>query len=183
MPRKTGAVFRSRAAFRMNLDRLDNWFVRVVRLGVGLSFSVLILAVATQVLGRLYGSAPVWTEELTRYALLYTIAFGSGLALRSGDLVNVNMVCDSLPGNLPKVFRLVSSLLTFALCVYLLPFAWKYVSIGGLQTSPALGLRMDFVHFTVWLTFLGLALFSCRQVARTVFSGANPEPANRDSEH
>lgn len=166
----------------MNLDRLDNWFIHIVRLGVGLSFSVLILSVATQVLGRLYGSAPVWTEELTRYALLYTIAFGSGLAWRSGDLVNVNMVCDSLPGNLPKVFRLISALLTFALCVYLLPFAWKYVSIGGLQTSPALGLRMDFVHFTIWLTLLGLALFSCRQFVRNVFSGAKPERSKPDSE-
>lgn len=171
----------------MNLDRLDKWFVRIVRLGVGLSFSILILAVAIQVLGRLYGSAPVWTEELTRYALLYTIAFGSGLALRSGDLVNVNMVCDSLPGNLPRVFRLISALLTFALCAYLLPFAWKYVSIGGLQTSPALGLRMDFVHFTIWLTLLGLALFSCRQFARDVLSSekpdARPEHSNRDSRH
>ena len=169
MPRKIFTDFGSQTVVRMNLDRLDNSFVRIVRLGVGLSFSVLILAVTTQVLGRLYGSAPVWTEELTRYALLYMIAFGSGLALRSGDLVNVSMVCDSLPGNLPKMFRLISASLTCALCLYLLPFAWKYVSIGKLQTSPAIGLRMDFVHLTVWLTLVGLALFSCMQATRDVF--------------
>jgi hypothetical protein len=33
------------------------------------------------------------------------------------------------------------------------------VAIGKMQTAPALGIRMDFVHFTVWLMLLGLALF------------------------
>ena len=51
----------------------------VLRLGVGISFLILIGAVTVQVVGRSFvGSSPVWTEELTRFALLYLAGFGTG---------------------------------------------------------------------------------------------------------
>jgi TRAP-type C4-dicarboxylate transport system permease small subunit len=131
----------------------------VARFGAGVAFAVLMAAVMVQVVGRLSGSSPVWTEELTRYALLYLVAFGAGLAFRTGDLVNVDVISEALPGRLPWLLRLFAAIATTSLAAYLLPHAWKYVAIGKMQTAPALGIRMDFVHFTVWLMLLGLALF------------------------
>ena len=95
------------------------------RIGVGLSFAVLLAAVLIQVVGRTVGSSPVWTEELTRFALLYLTAFGVGLSFRSGDLVNVDVVCESLPGNWPWRLRLISAALTAGLCAVLILPAWK----------------------------------------------------------
>ena len=133
---------------------------RIAQWGAGLSFAVLIGAVLVQVIGRLTGVSPVWTEELTRYALLFSVAFGAGLAFRTGDLVNVDVVCESLPGRYPWVLRLVAAGATCALALYLLPHAWKFVSIGRMQTSPALEVRMDAIHLTVWLMLALLAVFS-----------------------
>ena len=140
-------------------EKVISALVMLFRLGAGLAFAVLMATVMLQVVGRINGSSPVWTEELTRYALLYMVAFGAGLAFRSGDLVNVDVVSEQLPGRLPWVLRLFAALCTAALALYLLPHAWKYVSIGKMQTAPALGLRMHYVHFTVWLLLAGLALF------------------------
>jgi len=139
--------------------RLIDMAVLIARIGAGLSFAILMGSILIQVVGRLGGTSPVWTEELTRYALLYMIAFGAGLAFRTGDLVNVDVICESLPGRLPWLLRLVSAICTAGLALYLLPHAWRYVAIGKMQTAPALGIRMDFVHVTVWLMLLGLALF------------------------
>ncbi len=136
----------------------------IARIGAGLAFAVLMAAVLVQVVGRLTGSSPVWTEELTRYALLYMIAFGAGLAFRTGDLVNVDVVSEALPGRLPWLLRLFAAIATAGLAAYLLPHAWRYVAIGKMQTAPALGIRMDFVHFTVWLLLAGLALFGLVRV-------------------
>ncbi|MEY8827816.1 TRAP transporter small permease [Sedimentitalea sp. XS_ASV28] len=137
---------------------------RLAQWGAGLSFALLIVTVLIQVTGRLTGFAPVWTEELTRYALLFTVAFGAGLAFRSGDLVNVDVVCEYLPGRMPWVLRLVAALSTGGLALYLLPHAWRFVTIGRMQTSPALGVRMDFIHLTVWLLLAFLALFAALRV-------------------
>lgn len=153
------------------MSRFESIAFSFCRIGVGLSFLVLILAVLTQVLGRTFGSSPIWTEELTRYAMLYMVAFGAGLSFRSGDLVNVDVACENTPANWPWRLRLISAGLTAALCGYLIPPAWKYVSIGAMQTSPAMTLRMDFVHFSVFGLLATLFLFSVFRILRMVFAG------------
>lgn len=145
-------------------ERLIDLIVRLARIGAGISFSVLIGAVLIQVVGRFVGSSPVWTEELTRYALLFSVAFGAGLSFRTGDLVNVDVICESLPGRAPWMLRLLAAIVTAGLAIYLLPHAWKYVSIGKMQTAPALGIKMHYVHFTVWLMLALLALFASLRV-------------------
>ncbi len=138
------------------------------RAGVLIAFMVLIIAVLTQVLGRAIGDSPVWTEELTRFALIYMTALGVGLGLMSGDLVNVDIVCDALPDPWPRVLSVVASLATAFLAAILLPGAWRYVQIGFLQKSPAMGLQMSFVHFSVFLLFLLLLLFAVMRAVLTL---------------
>ncbi len=146
------------------VERFTRVIIALARLGAGIAFAVLIATVLIQVAGRLTGSSPVWTEELTRFALLYMVGFGAGLAFRTGDLVNVDVVCESLPRPAPWALRLLAAAVTGALALFLLPHAWRYVSIGRMQTAPALGIRMDAAHFTVFLLLAGLALFAALRV-------------------
>ena len=95
------------------------------RVATGLAFAVLSASVLIQVLGRTFAGSPIWTEELTRFGLLYLAAFGAGLSLRSGDLVNVDLVCEALPGRWPWLLRVVSAVLTALLCAALLWPAWR----------------------------------------------------------
>lgn len=152
-------------------NKISNLTTSLAQWGVGLSFTVLIASVLLQVSGRLTSVSFVWTEELTRFALLYMVAFGAGLSFRTGDLVNVDVICEYLPGRAPWVLRLIAALMTGGLAVYLLPPAWLYVSIGAMQTSPALGLRMDLVHLSIWLLLLFLAVFAALR-ALGMLSGA-----------
>lgn len=151
------------------LDRLSKLFAAICMVGVGLSFATLIVVVLIQVIGRTIGSSPVWTEELTRFALLYLAAFGVGLSLRSGDLVNVDVICDNLPVPLPWILRLVSAVLTGGLAAVLISHSWKFTSIGKMQTSPAVGVRMDYIHFSVTLLLALLFLFAALRVLAMLF--------------
>ncbi|MDP2085141.1 MAG: TRAP transporter small permease [Gemmobacter sp.] len=133
----------------------------LARLGVGLSFGLLMLAVLVQLVGRSgWMPAPIWTEELSRFCLLYLAAFGAGLALRSGDMVNVDLVSEALPAPWPWRLRLFSAVTVAGLCLILLPSAWFYTSIGARQTAPALGVRMDLIHGSVLLLLVLLGLFA-----------------------
>ena len=161
---------------------LTNAIVWIARIGAGLAFAILMGAVLVQVVGRLTGSSPVWTEELTRYALLYMVAFGAGLAFRTGDLVNVDVVSESLPGHTPWALRLLGAIATAGLALYLLPHAWRYVAIGKMQTAPAMGIRMDFIHFTVWLMLLGLALFGLVRLVGMLSGTEDGKPDRTDEE-
>lgn len=157
-------------------DRFIKFVTLLAQVGAGLAFAILMGAVLIQVIGRLSGLSPVWSEELTRYALLYMVAFGAGLAFRTGDLVNVDVISESLPGKLPWMLRLLGAVATAGLALYLLPHAWRYVAIGKMQTAPALGIRMDFVHLTVWLMLVGLALFAVLRVIGMLTGAEDGKP-------
>jgi TRAP-type C4-dicarboxylate transport system permease small subunit len=129
------------------------------------AFLLLSASVLLQVFARTFlPSAPVWTEELTRFCLIYIGALGAGLALRSGDMVNVDLLCESLPGRGPWVLRLVSALLTAIFAITLLSAAWDYTTIGMRQTSASLGRRMDFIHASMLVLFATLALWALMRV-------------------
>jgi len=163
-------------------DKIIHLITRLAQWGTGISFAILIAAVLLQVSGRLTGLAPVWTEELTRYALLFMIAFGAGLAFRSGDLVNVDVVCEYLPGRAPWMLRLFAALTTAGLALFLLPHAWRYVSIGKMQTSPALGVRMDIIHLTVLLMLIFLAIFAALRVLGMLTGAEDGKPVKLEEE-
>ncbi|MCH8466675.1 MAG: TRAP transporter small permease [Roseinatronobacter sp.] len=147
------------------LATVTAWIISLLRIATGLSFVVLMGAVLVQVFGRsVIGASPVWTEELARFALLYLAGFGAGLAILSGDLVNVDLIAESLPKPMPFFFRLFAACTTFAFAALLIGPAWRYVSIGVRQTSPALGVRMDYIHFSVMALLLSLALFAALRV-------------------
>ena len=152
---------------------------RLGRYATGIAFAVLMAAVIVQVLGRsVFASSPVWTEELTRFALLYLAAFGAGLSYRSGDLVNVDLISEALPGKGPWILRLVSALATLFLCLMILGPAWTYTSIGALQTSPALGWRMDFIHASMLVMIATLLLFSLLRVIAMLTGASDGLPEN-----
>ncbi|MBE9637101.1 TRAP transporter small permease [Salipiger mangrovisoli] len=148
------------------MQKLVTVLTAIARIATGLSFAAIIIAVIIQLLGRSgVITSVVWTEELTRFALLYLAAFGVGLAYRSGDLVNVDIVCEALPGRLPWILRLVSAVITLGFGLMLIKATWLYVSIGARQTAPSLGVRMDYIHASVLVALLALSLFAGLRVA------------------
>lgn len=150
------------------MRNIEHILISISRIAIALSFSVLIIAVLTQVLTRTFGTSPVWTEELTRYALLYVAAFGAGLAFKSGDLVNVDIACEAFGEVWSRRLRILSATLTAGVCFVLLIPAWRYVEIGSLQTSPAMGLQMNYVHLSVFILLLILFLFSSLRIVKMV---------------
>ena len=56
------------------------------------------------------------------------------------------------------------------------------MSIGVLQTSPALGVRMDFIHATVFILLAVLGLFAVLRMIRVItgVSDGRPEDTTKD---
>jgi TRAP-type transport system small permease protein len=152
-------------------------FTTASRVAVGIAFLLLSVSVIIQVAGRsLVHASPIWTEELTRFALLYLAAFGAGLSYRTGDLVNVDLICEALPGRLPWLLRLLSATATAVLCAILIPSAWQYMSIGALQTSPALTWRMDIIFASIPLLLVSILIFAALRAVRMLTGATDGRP-------
>jgi TRAP-type C4-dicarboxylate transport system permease small subunit len=137
------------------LERLHG----VLRIAAGACFSVLLIAVFLQVVSRLMlPNPPVWTEELSRFSLIFCAALGVGLALRSGELVGVDVVTAALPPRMRRAVEVLGCLAMIGFSALLLAPGWEFVDIGALQSSPALGWSMFWVHMAVLAAPIALAL-------------------------
>lgn len=143
------------------LSRFTQTMTFVCRIGIGLVFAVLIASVSIQVFTRTFGmSSPIWTEELARFALLYLAAIGIGLALQSGDLVNVDIVQEAVSERIAWWMRLASALATAGLAAAMIAPAWRFTQIGAMQRSPSLRWSMDMIHASVFALAVLLFVFA-----------------------
>lgn len=155
----------------------------IARGATGAAFMVIIIAVVIQLLGRSGVIAPlIWTEELTRFALLWLAACGAGLALQSGDLVNVDIVSEALPGNWPWRLRMLGAAGTAIFAFALISPALFFTQIGTRQTAPALGIHMNWVHVTSLVALVVLGLFATLRVIGMITGTQDGLPLRQSEE-
>jgi len=138
---------------------------RLIKGGIFLSFTVMIVAVVVQVFARTFlEQPPLWTEESSRVSLMFIMSFGVGASVLTGDLVNVDLALMLMPKPLRRFCELLASALVSAFGFLLVPGAWEFTVSGAMQTSPILEIRMHYVYvstlfFTVLLGVFGLVKF------------------------
>ena len=157
----------------------------VLRGATGLAFAVLMGAVLIQVVTRTFGSggSPVWTEEVTRYALLYTAGFGAALSLWTGAMVNVDMLAEHLPGKLPWLTRLVSAVCVFTFAVMLIEPAWRFTKIGLMQSSPSMPfIKMAYIHASVLILLVTLSITAGIRILGMLLGKLDGHPELREGD-
>jgi len=159
------------------LASLDRLLTLVSRTAVGVFFFTLIVVVSIQIVTRTFDLySPVWTEELTRYLLLYMTAFGIGLSLVSGELVNVDMLQEAVNERCAWWMRLFAHAATVALAAAMIAPAWRFTRIGAFQRSPSLQWPMDIIHASVFFLAILLFLFAMLRVIGMLTGSENGRP-------
>jgi TRAP-type C4-dicarboxylate transport system permease small subunit len=121
--------------------------------------------VALQVFARTFlPQAPVWTEEYSRIALVYAAALGAGWALRTGDMVNVDIVIAFLDRRARLALELVVMAVIIVFCALQISPAMRFITIGAMQTSAALEWNMGLVHAAVLLAPITIALAAVERI-------------------
>lgn len=132
------------------LNGLSDTLIWVCRLAVGIGFAALIAVVSIQISTRTFGfPSPIWTEELSRYLLLYIVAFGVGLSFVTGEFVNVDILQEAMSERVAWWMRLGSAFVTALLTGMMIWPAWRFTAIGSMQSSPSLRISMDVIHASV----------------------------------
>ncbi len=143
---------------------------RVLKALLFLAFLGLIGVVLIQVVSRVaLPRSPVWTEELSRFTLLYLVAIGAGLAVRTGELVNVDLLVGRLGGRTRRVWTGALALGCIGLAAALIAPGLRFTAIGAFQTSPALGWSMTWIHAIVVIIPALLIVFYLEVLLRAVW--------------
>lgn len=137
------------------LSRLNQWTERAVVLGVGLMTVLVLLQV---VLRYVFKTGLPWTEELSRYLMLFIAFVGASIGVRRERHVATQFLVQWLPPPLRKAVQLFSDLVVLVFLLLLMNASWQMITRFYLQRSPAMRISMAWPQATVLLGAVLMAI-------------------------
>jgi TRAP-type transport system small permease protein len=144
------------------MRRLLDWIYRGLQFLLTLLIAVLIVPVTLQIVARFTDLIPnyIWTEEMSRFCLIWIIMIGASIAVRDGAHFDV----DVLPHPRTKVGVAISRIIVhtaiFLVALIFLAFGWRFTQFGYDQSSELTGLNMSVIHVAWPVAGLTWVLFT-----------------------
>ncbi|OAH54523.1 TRAP transporter [Domibacillus aminovorans] len=130
--------------------RVNDVFNKLCGYLVALMMAVMTGLIFWQVIARyVLGSSLAWSEELSRFLMIYVVLIGASLALRNGRLLAVEVVPEMLNEKIRKwiviLTHLISMIFYVILIVYGLDLAQKFSN----QIAPGTGISMFIIYLSL----------------------------------
>ena len=111
---------------------------------------VICCSVLFQVVSRFILKVPLsWTEEVSRFALIWLTFIAASVALRDDGHFTVDVISHKLSLENKKTYRIGVMLVTLAYLIVILYTGLELIPIAHMQESPALDLHMSYVYLAI----------------------------------
>lgn len=140
------------------LQKLEAWFVRVIGAFIGILLGLMVIIVFSNVIARYFlNSSLAWSEELSRFMLIWLAFLGSILAYIKNEHLGLDLLV-FLPTRVAMVVRIVANVLALVALAVLFWGGWQITALTMESgwTSPALSIPYGLVYLVV--PFSGIML-------------------------
>jgi len=149
---------------------------------VGMVFllvAAMVIVTTLQVVFRVFFNALTWSEELSRYLLVWGTFFGATLAYKRGNHIAVTFMVDMLPGRVRTTFRILSYLLSMVFFVIIAVQGIKMIQMQVFQISPAMSLPMKHVYLSIPLSLMVMSIHALSGIFETFYEDEAEREAAR----
>lgn len=120
--------------------------------GYVIAFVLAIMSVLIfwQVVARyVIGSSLSWSEELSRFLMIFMAFIGSGLALREGKLIAVEVILERLTGKVRSFIKILVHLISTIFYILLIYYGFELANSFGNQMAPGIKISMFYVYLSI----------------------------------
>ncbi len=121
---------------------MDAVLQRVVFIGI----VALIALMTLQIVSRVLFTAVGWTEEASRFLLVWITFLGATLAYQRGRHIAVTFLLERMPDGLQRTCRAAVSLIAIAFLLVLVVVGYRYMEMQAFQRSASLRISMYYVY-------------------------------------
>lgn len=163
------------------MRKLLDWLYRGLQWLLTLLIAVLILPVTLQILARFTDLVPnyIWTEEMSRFCLIWIIMIGASVAVRDGTHFDVDVLPPPRTAAGLALGRIAVHAAIFLVALIFLAFGWRFTQFGYDQSSELTGLNMSVIHVAwpfagfTWVVFLLEKFYDDVQIMKKERGGAH----------
>jgi TRAP-type C4-dicarboxylate transport system permease small subunit len=160
------------------ISKLSNVIDRAMVGMVFLIVAAMVIVTTLQVVFRVVFNALTWSEELSRYLLVWGTFFGATLAYKRGNHIAVTFIIDFFPTRLRVWLNVFTYLLSLTFLVIVAQQGLNMISMQVFQVSPALGLPMQYVYWSIPLSLGIMIIHSFAGIADELHKAFGKEAAS-----
>ncbi len=131
------------------VHKLSDWLDGVCAVLCVACLTAMVLLTGAQIICRMYFTALVWSEELSRYLLVWSTFLGAGCVYKKMGHINVTIVQDLLPPAAQKAMRVLTHLLCGAFFLMAVYYGIKYMGFQTRQLSAAMRIPMHWMYLSI----------------------------------
>lgn len=134
-----------------------------------MSTYALVGTVLLQIFARFFlSNTPPWTEEASRLCFIYATAFATGLAFKSRYYVHLDVFYNRLHVKVRAGIDVAVPVCVLLLFGVLAAYAIRFVSLGHLEYSPSMKIRMSFAFFSMFILGASISYFANSDIRRAI---------------
>ena len=118
-----------------DIDKVIN---KILRFIVIIMLSVMSVVVFAQVLFRIVHLSIPWSEELSKYLLIWSTFLGAAICIRKGSLVGLEFLKNSMSEEKQKILQTILNLIVCAMLLFLINVGFWAVRRVWFQITPCL---------------------------------------------
>lgn len=152
-------------------ENISKQLDKVVKYVVFLLITGMIFSITAQIIFRVFFDSLTWTEEISRYLLVWSTFLGATMAYYRGMHINVTFVVDALSPKLKKVIQVLAILLTAGFFSVAIFYGIQYMSLQIYQVSAALRLPMKWVYIVMPVSFAIMTVHAVTAILEVIYKG------------
>lgn len=123
---------------------------RIVENITAFMLATMVVLVFVQIVSReIIGSSFSWTEELSRYLMIWITFLGASFAFQYGAHIGIEFIKTRLPSFFEKMFTLLSFICCSFFFYLMVVYGFDIVGRQMGQTSPGLNIPMGYVYLVI----------------------------------
>jgi TRAP-type C4-dicarboxylate transport system permease small subunit len=150
------------------LKKSSDFIDKISSLFVILTVSGMVFFTSIQIIARIFFEALSWSEEVTRYLLVWSTFIGAGCVYKRGGHINMSFIQDRFKGNAKKAVQILVHLICCSIFIIAVYYGFTYMMKQGGQRSPALGIKMSMMYMAIPVGF-GIMILHAVNIIAEIF--------------
>ena len=130
------------------LNKIRELLDRICGVLIVFMIGAMVILTTAQIIFRTWFTALSWSEEVTRYLLIWSTFLGSTCVYRHFGNIAITFIQDSVPVAVRKVLRILVQVICLVLFVLLCYYGTKY-ALNLKKTATSIPIRMCYIFMVV----------------------------------
>ena len=136
------------------LNKISDYINSIIKVFVFLILAAMTIIITMQIICRVFFTALSWTEELSRYLLVWGSLLAATVAYKQGSHIAITFIIEKFKDHKRKVITILSNIITIIFFLIGIYYGIRMISLQIYQTSPALLIPMRIIYLCLPLSFL-----------------------------